>query len=171
MRQGKCHNRQYNKIQLLEHIQFCYVDDPQQTCGVNLDVLKQELDRQNTEIVKIHQRLDLQLDILGKNVQNTANIDSFGDFMKENEKWKSRSEPTNHLEHLETFQDLGSLPKITTTAELEAFEVNLQDQTYSDRFFRFLKSKYNFKSIRNGKTLFTMIILQLIDPELFAPYS
>lgn len=71
----------------------------------------------------------------------------------------------------ENFEDLSSMQKIKTPYDLKQFEELLSDDVYQQRFIRYLATKHKLDGARNGAVLFTMVIRELTDAQLFLPYS
>lgn len=95
--------------------------------------IRQDVSSLRPEVDDLKRMLIAQSEMLGKIFSNTANVDRLiGDFLK-NSVTSNVVEST--VETLESFHDLGSMEKITTTADMEAFQLN--DKSFSDRFIRF----------------------------------
>lgn len=74
-----------------------------------------------------------------------------------------------HHQPLENFDDIEAKLKMKTVDELTQFERDLADKSFVERMIRFLKSKFKFNV--NGDLIFKLVIHNIIDPVLFAPFS
>lgn len=137
----------------------------------NCSEFKEELLAQRSEISQLKNKLDAQAEVLGKIYTHTANVDKYISEVLKNEK-PVDLEPEFHT--FDKYSDLHQMKRMKTSEELAKFETNLDKDQFKDRFIRFLRSKYNWSNtgrFSNGDTLFTVIIRQLIDAELFLPFS
>lgn len=79
--------------------------------------------------------------------------------------------PTVDLNQYEDFSEFEHLQPMDSSESLGEFEFNLQNTNFSDKFVRYLSTKYATNGNGNAARIFKQLIRKLTSTELFLPFT